>query len=82
MMKTPWPLLALLLGLLPRTAAACASCLSSGFGDRSYSWPYLTLIAMPFLVAGVIGTVLYRHRGGQPTADPPSADSVLDKETT
>src|SRR5262249_12606821 len=74
-------LAAVALALSPAEAAACASCMSSGFGDRSYNWPYFTLIAMPFLVAGVIGTVLYRHQAAPP-ADPPSADSAFDKETT
>jgi len=37
---------------------ACAVCLGSAFGDRSYSWPYIGLILMPFVVAGaVLGVV-------------------------
>jgi hypothetical protein len=74
---------AVAVGLRPELAAACASCLSSGFGDRTYSWPYLALLVMPFIVAGVIGAVLYRYRGGRAPADAlSSGDTLLDKETT
>jgi hypothetical protein len=48
---------------VPRSAAACATCISSAFGDRSYTWPYLALILMPFLVAVVIVVVLAWHAG-------------------
>jgi len=40
----------LVLGL-PRSAAACAVCIGSAFGDRGYTWPYIGLILMPFIVA-------------------------------
>ena len=73
--------LALAVALAPGVATACATCLSSGFGDRTYNWPYFGLLAMPFLIAGAIGTVLYRHRGRFEAADPSSEDT-LDKETT
>lgn len=57
---------AVALALVPGRAAACAVCLGSAFGDRSYTWPYLGLILMPFLVAaGVIG-VLAWHLGWRP----------------
>jgi hypothetical protein len=59
--------LAALLGAIaaaaPRAAAACPSCVSSGFGDRSYSWAYLGLILMPFVIAVVIVTVLAWQAG-------------------
>ena len=44
-------LLALGLVLVPAAALACASCVSSAFGDRTYNWAYLTLLLMPFLLA-------------------------------
>jgi hypothetical protein len=50
----------------PRAAAACATCISSGFGDQSYSWPYIGLIVMPFLVAAAIVAVLAWSAGWQP----------------
>ena len=44
----------------PRVAAACATCIASGFGDQSYSWPYIGLIVMPFLVAaGIVATLAW-----------------------
>jgi hypothetical protein len=51
---------------LPQTAAACATCISSGFGDRAYTWPYIGLILMPFLVAiGIVGTLAW-YAGWRP----------------
>jgi hypothetical protein len=47
---------------------ACAACLSSAFGDRTYNWPYYTLFAAPFLVAAVIGGVLAYWAGVRPGA--------------
>lgn len=52
--------------LLPGRAAACAVCLGSAFGDRSYTWPYLGLILMPFVVAGAILGVLAWQLGWRP----------------
>jgi hypothetical protein len=43
--------------LLPRLAEACASCISSAYGDRTYNWAYIGLLLMPFAVAIVIGGV-------------------------
>ncbi len=78
-MKT---LLTLALTLVPGLATACPTCVSSAFGDRTYNWPYLALILMPFLIAGAIGAVLYRHRGERAAAAAlPPIDSLLDKET-
>ena len=34
--------------VVPAAAEACASCISSPFGDQSYNWPYLVLILVPF----------------------------------
>ncbi len=73
----------LALTLVPGVAAACPTCVSSAFGDRTYNWPYLALILMPFIIAGAIGAVLYRHRGERAVTDAlPPVDSLLEKETT
>ena len=37
---------------------ACATCIASPFGDRTYNWPYIFLILLPFVVAAVVGGVL------------------------
>lgn len=50
----------------PRLAAACPNCISSGFGDRSYSSAYLGLILMPFVVAAAIVAVLAWYAGWRP----------------
>jgi hypothetical protein len=43
--------------LLPRLAEACAACISSPYGDRTYNWAYIGLLLMPFAVAVVVGGV-------------------------
>ena len=56
-------LVALLLVLVPRTAQACATCIASPFGDRTYAWPYIGLILLPFvLLAAVFG--IFAHVAG------------------
>jgi hypothetical protein len=50
-------------GLLPAAAEACATCIASPFGDRTYNWPYLLLILLPFAMAAVIGGILARVNG-------------------
>ena len=58
-MKT-WGLPALVLILLPRVALACATCITSPFGDRTYTWPYYGLLLLPFgLMAAVAGILAY-----------------------
>ena len=57
-MKTP-ALAGLALVLTPCSAQACATCISSPFGDQTYTWPYLGLILLPFglifTIAGILG---------------------------
>ena len=49
--------------LLPRTASACPSCISSAYGDRTFNWAYIGLLVMPFLVGIVIGGILAWNAG-------------------
>jgi|RhiMetdeSRZDD1v2_1073273.scaffolds.fasta_scaffold961911_2 hypothetical protein len=49
--------------LTPALVEACATCISTPFGDRSYNWPYLVLILVPFAVTAVIGGVMMRVTG-------------------
>lgn len=44
----------------PRTAAACAVCLDSAFGDRGFTWAFVALMLTPFAVAATLGGVLAR----------------------
>jgi hypothetical protein len=54
----------LVLGVLaPRLAAACPSCISSAYGDRTYNWAYIGLLLMPFLVGVVIAGILAWNAG-------------------
>ena len=59
---TRWLILALV--LLPRVADACATCIGSAYGDRTYNWPYVFLILLPFAVGVVVGGVLVHVNGG------------------
>jgi len=55
-------LAALALILTPCSAWACATCISSPFGDQSYTWPYIGLILLPFgLIVAIIGIFGYLH---------------------
>ena len=55
-----WGVAVLALLLAPSLAWACASCISTPFGDQTYAWPYLGLILLPFgLIAAVAGVLAY-----------------------
>ena len=45
---------------------ACAWCISSAFGDRSFNWPYLSLIVAPFLVVAAIAAAVAWQAGIRP----------------
>lgn len=49
--------------LAPRIAAACAACVSSAYGDRTFNWAYGGLLIAPFLVAIVVGGILSWNAG-------------------
>lgn len=56
------------LAALPADALACASCAASAYGDRTFNWAFVGLMAAPFVVAGVIGGVIFHayRRGHEP----------------
>ena len=53
--------------LAPHAAWACATCVASAYGDRTFNWAFLGLILMPFVVgvgiAGVFAARYYSPRG-------------------
>jgi hypothetical protein len=53
-------LVALTLVLAPGAAEACATCISSAYGDRTYNLAYLGLLLAPFVLAIAIGGILTR----------------------
>jgi hypothetical protein len=55
--------LAFLVALLaPGAAFACATCVASAYGDRTFNWAFLGLIVMPFVVGfGIAGVFAARH---------------------
>ncbi len=57
---------ALVLPLSPAVAAACASCVASAYGDQTFNWAYFGLIAMPFVLAAVLGGVIAWSAGIRP----------------
>jgi hypothetical protein len=54
-------LVAALVLLGPGSAWACATCIASAYGDRTFNWAFLGLILMPFAVGLGIAGVLYSH---------------------
>jgi hypothetical protein len=49
--------------LAPGVAAACATCVSSAYGDRTFNWAYGGLLLAPFVVAVVVAAVLSWNAG-------------------
>jgi hypothetical protein len=50
--------------LVPQAAWACATCVASAYGDRTFNWAFLGLILMPFVVAsGIAGFFAIRYYG-------------------
>lgn len=48
-----WRALAVLaLALSPDAAAACAMCLDSAYGSRTFNWAFAGLMLTPFVLAG------------------------------
>jgi hypothetical protein len=59
--------------LIPRAAWACATCVASAYGDRTFNWAFLGLLLMPFVVGIVIAgvlAVLYYVSSGRAASGP------------
>ena len=57
----------LLVLLAPRAASACATCVASAYGDRTFNWAFLGLILMPFVVGlGIAGVFAARYYAAHP----------------
>jgi hypothetical protein len=71
--------------LAPAAAEACATCIASAYGDRTFNWAFLSMLVVPFVIAAGIGAVLlvsYR-RGARALHDQrPDTPHLLPKETT
>ena len=80
--------LGVLMLAVPSVAWACAGCVSSAFGDRTFGWPYLSLIVAPFVIgSGIAGVMAYYYRTPRDTEETRAvaarrAPRSLDKETT
>lgn len=72
-------LVALALALVPTTAAACAVCLDSAFGDRTFNRAFVALMLTPFAVAAAVGGVLVWLGGGSSRRDPDSRSKEGDR---
>jgi len=78
----------LALALVPAAAEACATCIASAYGDRTFNWAFLSLLLVPFVVGAGIGTVLlvsYRRNVTDTSArslGPDTTPQLLPKETT
>jgi hypothetical protein len=74
--------------LLPASAEACATCIASAYGDRTFNWAFLGLLLVPFLIVAGIGTVLffsYRRSATRSDVLPDGSTTtphLLSKETT
>jgi hypothetical protein len=64
--RTVNAVVAVVVVLAPAVAAACPSCISSAYGDRSFNWAYLALLLAPFGIALVVAGVLAWSAGYRP----------------
>ncbi|HEY7650901.1 MAG TPA: hypothetical protein VID04_18030 [Methylomirabilota bacterium] len=55
---------ALALLVRPDVAAACATCVASAYGDRTYNWAFLGLVLMPFVLTATVGGIFLHRYGG------------------
>jgi hypothetical protein len=68
--------------LQPEVAAACATCLTTAYGDRTYNLAFLGLLLMPFVVASVIGGILLvRYRPVRRSKPSPLASPRVEETT-
>ena len=52
--------------LVPGSAWACATCVASAYGDRTFNWAFLGLILMPFVVGlGIVAVLASRYYAAQ-----------------
>ena len=52
----------LVVAFAPRAAWACATCVASAYGDRTFNWAFFGLILMPFAVGfGIAGVFAARY---------------------
>ena len=76
-------LASLVLLLAPRAAWACATCVASAYGDRTFNWAFLGLILMPFAVgAGIAGVFAVRYYSPRGWRSPAGATQVAPHEET
>jgi hypothetical protein len=54
---------ALTLALVPTMVEACAVCLDSAYGDRSFNWAFALFMLTPFAVAAALAGLLARQLG-------------------
>ena len=63
-------LAALALAVLPTAVEACAACLDSAYGNRSFNWAFAVFMLTPFAVAAALAGVLARQLRGRRAASP------------
>jgi hypothetical protein len=56
----------LVLAATPAPALACATCIASPFGDRTYGWAQLGLLTLPFVLLAVVVGLFAYHAGYAP----------------
>ena len=68
----------LVLALLPEAAWACATCVASAYGDRTFNWAFLGLILMPFVVGlGIAAVLAARYHAAHRQAYPGTSPAAL-----
>jgi len=73
---------AMLVAASASPALACASCLASGYGDRTFNIAYLWMFVVPFAIMLTIGGIFAWHAGWRLRLPRPLLPSQRTKETT
>ena len=69
--------------LAPHAAFACATCVASAYGDRTFNWAFLGLILMPFVVGfGIAGVFAARYYAPSRSAREDAAQVAPHEETS
>ena len=64
------------LALVPTVAEACAVCVDSAYGDRSFNWAFVLFMLAPFVVAATLAGVLAWLHGTGRDSDGREGSSV------
>lgn len=70
---TLWGVTLLAAALVPGVALACATCIDSAYGSRTFNWAFVGLMLTPFVVGGGLVAGIAWVCRARPTVSKPGA---------